>query len=329
MRYNMYIWNGIKIYIEGENLEFISAIKNFFHASYVELPREEHDIIFSIYDVGEKMLPAVNKKSRLIKSTTVFIEKELNLNIYEHEEEFWYLYQDTAGIWIDCKSNKIVLSLSGKLFSFPYYNILLFFLYPLGMLLENLGYFRVHASCIDIGDQVVLFTGRSGSGKSTAAFAAAVNGGNIISDDITFLEKTGDSYKVHTITNLLKLHSDTINRFFPKLLGHRFLKSNEGEMYFEAKDISGKEPKNSILDAIIILEKASKKNSSFKKIHPSKVIPHLFPSSISINNNKFTHRKFILLTNLLNDIQCYNACFGTDMSDFYKKITNSLNKETL
>lgn len=325
----MYIWNGIKIYIEGKDLEFISNIQKFFHAPYIKLPKGKHDIIFSIYDEQEGMLPAINKEARLIKSRTILVENELNLKIYEHEEEFWYLYQDTAGIWIDCKSNKIVLSLSGKFFSFPYYNILLFFLYPLGMLLENLGFFRVHASCIDTGNRAVLFTGQSGSGKSTAAFAAAASGGNIISDDITFLEKTGDSYRVHTITKFVKLHSDTINRFFPKLLGHRFLKSNEEEMYFKAKDINDKEPENSILNAIIILERTDKKDSSFKKIHPSKVIPHLFPSSIPINNNRFTHRKFIFLSDLLNDIQCYNACFGTGMSDFYKKITNSLNKEPL
>jgi len=324
----MYIWNGIKIYIEGKNLEFISAIKKFFHASYIRLPGEKHDIIFSVYNMQEDMLPVINKKARLIRSRSILIENELNLKIYEHDEQFWYLYQDIAGIWIDCKNNKIVLSLGDKPFSFPYYNILIFFLYPLGMLLENLGYFRVHASCVDIGDRAVLFTGQSGSGKSTAAFASAVNGGTIISDDITFLEKTDDSYKVHAITNLVKLHSDTINRFFPKLLGHSSLKSNEGEMYFEAKDINNKEPENSILDAIIILERTNKKDSSFKKIHPSKVIPHLFPSSIQANN-RFTHRKFILLSDLLNDIQCYHACFGTDMSDFYKKITDSLNRETL
>ncbi len=324
----MYYWNGIKINIEGKTTEFISTIKKYFHASHVSISGVKSDVTFSIYNAQENMLPVINENAKLIKARTILVENELNLKIYKHNEELWYLYHDTAGIWINYKSSKVILSLSDKLFSFPYYNVLLFFLYPLGMILENLGYFRVHASCVDIRGRTVLFTGQSGSGKSTAAFAAAANGGNIISDDITFLKKTGDSYRAHTITNLVKLHNDTINNFFPKLLSYRFLKNNEGEMYFEAKDINNEEPGNSILNAIITLEKTNKKKSSFRKIHPSKVVPHLFPSFIPINNNKFTRRKFILLSNLLNDIQCYNACFGTDMSDFYKKITNSLDKET-
>ncbi len=325
----MYTWNGIKINIDGNNKEFISNIRKYLHASYSESSSLDYDIEISVYAASENMLPPINKNAKLIRSRTILVENEINVKIYEHEEEFWYLYQDTAKIWINCKNNKIVLSLSDKPFSFPYYNVLIFFLFPLGILLENLGYFRVHASCIDIGDQAVLFTGRSGNGKSTAAFAAIVNGGNIISDDITFLKKTGDSYKVHTVTNLVKLHSDTIGRFFSKLLSHKYIRNNEGEMYFEAKDINDKEPENSNLGAIITLEKTSNKKSSFKKIHPPKVVPHLFPSSIPINNSKFTHRKFILVSDLLNNIQCYNACFGTDMSYFYKKITNSLNTKIL
>ena len=116
----MYIWNGIKICIEGRDLEFISNIQKYFNASYAEFPRKMYDIIFSIYDMQEDMLPVINKEARLIKSRTILIENELNLKIYEHDEQFWYLYQDIAGIWIDFKNNKIVLSISKKHFSFPY-----------------------------------------------------------------------------------------------------------------------------------------------------------------------------------------------------------------
>lgn len=325
----MYIWNGLKIYIDGTNPEFISAIKNFFYGSYAEFPRDESDIVFSIHDVLENKLPPVGSGAKLIKSRSIIVESEFGLEVYEHEEKLWYMYQDIAGICIDFKNNKIILSLSGKLFPFIYYNILLFFLYPLGMLLENLGYFRVHASCVNTGEKTVLFTGQSGSGKSTAAFASAAGGGSIISDDVTFLKRSGTSYNVHTITRLVKLHGDTINRFFPELMDHKYLKSNEGEIYFDSADINKRKPENSTLDGIIILERTDTKYSSMKRIHPLKVIPHLFPSTLPINNSRFTQRKFNFLSDLLNEVHCYNVGFGTDMADFYDKIINPANEDTL
>ena len=289
----MYIWNDLKIYIDGKNRKFISGIRKYFYASYVRLKREECDIFFSVYDEIEHKLPEINKNARLVKSYILILETETNLKIYTYEEQLWYLYQGLAGIWIDFKSNKIMLSLAEKLFSFSYYNILFFFLYPLSLLLENFGYFRAHSSCVNIKDKAFLFTGDSGSGKSTSAFAIAANGGSIISDDMTFIKKTAGSYKAYTITRLVKLRNDIILKFFPKLLKYKSLKNNEEEMYFEVNDINSELPEPSIIRAIVILEKTGKRITSLNKIHPSKVVPHLFPSSIRTSIEKFTNREFI------------------------------------
>ena len=64
----MYIWNGIKIYIDGKNRKFISDIRKYFYASYKKLKREECDIFFSVYDEIEHKLPEINKNARLVKS---------------------------------------------------------------------------------------------------------------------------------------------------------------------------------------------------------------------------------------------------------------------
>ena len=325
----MYIWNGLKIYIDGKNRKFISGIRKYFYASYARLKREECDIFFSVYDEIEHKLPEINKNARLVKSYILILETETNLKIYTYEEQLWYLYQDLAGIWIDFKSNKIILSLAEKLFSFSYYNILFFFLYPLSLLLENFGYFRVHSSCVNIKDKAFLFTGDSGSGKSTSAFAVAANGGSIISDDMTFIKKTAGYYKAYTITRLVKLRNDIILKFFPKLLKYKSLKNNEEEMYFDVNDINSELPEPSIIRAIIILEKTGQKTTSLNKIHPSKVVPHLFPSSIRTSIEKFTHREFIFFTDLLNDVSCYKVNFGTDILGFYKAVANIPSIEVL
>ena len=320
----MYSWNGIKINISGTNKKFISDIRKYLHASYSESVALDHDIDISIYHANDNMLPPVSRGAKLKKSITLTMEKEFELKIYKKGEEFWYLYQDIADYWLDQKNNKIVISIHDKPFSFQYYNILIFFLYPLGLLLENFGFYRMHSSCIDIGGRAVLITGQSGSGKSTSAFALALNGGNIISDDLTFVKRTGNHYITHTITRLVKLHSIAMKKFYPELSGLSTLKNDEGEVYFDEGDINKENLEKSILDSIIILEKTGKRSSNITRIRPSQVSSHLFPSSIQINNGKFTHNKFLFLTDMLNDIPCYKVHFGTDMKDFYKNITNMI-----
>jgi hypothetical protein len=316
----LYIWDDLKIYVEGENFEFISGIKKYFFATEAKIKRDESDIVFLIYDEDENKLPRVNKNARLVNSYTLILEKETSVSIYAHNEELWYIYQDIAGIWIDNRNNTIILSLSKELYSFVYYNALFFFLYPLSVTLENFGYFNAHASCVSINKRAVLFTGNSGAGKSTSAFAIASNGGSIISDDMTFIKKTGNSYKPYSITKLVKLRNDIIVKFSPWLLKYKALEKNEEEAYFDVNDINGKNSQGAEISAIIILEKTGAEGSDIMKIHPSKVVPHIFPSSIQTSIDKFAHREFIFFTEMLNDTNCYKVNFGIDVPGFYKTI---------
>jgi len=325
----LYVWNDLKIYIDGKNRKFISNIDKYFLASCARLKREECDIFFSVYDEIEHNFPDINPGAKLVNSHILILEKVTTVSVYVYNEQLWYLYQDLAGIWIDFKSNKIILSLAEELFSFSYYNVLFFFLYPLSLLLENFGYFRAHSSCVNIKDMALLFTGDSGSGKSTSAFAIAANGGSIISDDMTFIKKTADSYKAYTITRLVKLRNDIILKFFPQLLKYKSLKNSQEETYFNVTNISSKLAEPSTIRAIIILEKTGQKTTSINKIHPSRVVPHLFPSSIRTSIEKFTYREFIFFTDLLNDISCYKVNFGTDILDFYKAVASIPGLEVL
>jgi hypothetical protein len=325
----LYIWNGIKICIDGKDNKFISDIRKYFYATYTENKIEDCDIVFSVYDRNEQKLPEISKDARLVSSYVLVLENETLIRIYLHEEQIWYFYQDLAEIWVDFKNNKIILSLNEKLFPFAYYNILFFFLYPLSSLLENFGYFRAHSSSVDIKDKAFLFTGDSGSGKSTSAFAIAANGGSIISDDMTFIKKTADSYKAYTITRLVKLRNDIILKFFPELLQYERLKNNEEEMYFNVDNINSEIPGPAIIKALIILEKTGKRNSDVIKVHPSKIVPHLFPSAIRTSIERFTHREFNFFTDILNEVECYKVYFGTDMADFYKVIAGISSKEVL
>ena len=100
----MYIWNGLKIYIDGKNRKFISNIGKYFYATYTDLKKEECDIVFSLYESYEKSLPKINKNARLANSHIIYLGKEINLEIYAYEEQLWYFYIGFAEIWVDFKS---------------------------------------------------------------------------------------------------------------------------------------------------------------------------------------------------------------------------------
>ena len=321
----MFVWNGIKIYIEGGSNEFILQIRKFFYASLAKFSKKDCDIVFSLYSQDNKCFPVPKENARLVKSITIVLDKEYKLDIYSYGQKLWYIYHDIAGVWIDFKNNKAIISLSNNLFPFFYYNILFFFLYPLSAILENFGYFRLHASSAILKNKAVLFTGKSFSGKSTSAFAIASGKGTIISDDMTFVKKTGGSYFVYTITKLVKLREDVLLDFFPEFLKYDYIKNENEERYFNADDINKNKTNNkTVLKAIIILEKTGKEFSSYSKVSLSEVVPHIFPTSVRTSIEKYTHREFMFITDLLNDIPCYKVYFGTDMADFSRNINDLL-----
>jgi len=323
----LFKWNDLKIYLECENCNFLSDIKNYFLLKEIFFSKKDSDIVFSIYNSGQQMFPGLKKNNCLVRTIDFFLEKNFELKIYAHEWELWYFYEDLARVWIDFKQNKIILSLGNRLFNFSYYNVLFFFFYPLSQLLENFDFYKLHSSCIDIDGKAVLFTGDSGSGKSTSAFALAAGGRNIISDDLTFVKKEGYSFYTYPMNCLTKLHENTLIDFFPQFLKYELLKSENGDIYINVKDINKNINEKADLAAIIILQRSGNKKSSFYKVHPLKVIPHLFPSSISTNIEKLTKRKFNFLTDLLDNVPCYNVNFGIDMDDFHMNIIKILNKE--
>ena len=58
----------------------------------------------------------------------------------------------------------------------------------LGFVLRSRGRLALHASCVRIGEGVVLLAGTPGAGKSTTAAALATRGLTVVSDDLTALD---------------------------------------------------------------------------------------------------------------------------------------------
>lgn len=61
----------------------------------------------------------------------------------------------------------------------------------MGLLLQQRGYYCLHASCVRIGDSAVAIAGDSGAGKSTLAHALLAAGHALVTDDIVAVDASG------------------------------------------------------------------------------------------------------------------------------------------
>lgn len=313
----MFLWNDIKIKVESNNNEFFTAVKKYINAVFDHEPDTENDVLVQINPDSPD--PAVPSSARKVKSLVFMVDpEEIRLDIFSTDNATWHIYKGYASIWTDYDNNHIVISLKNMPLSFEYYNTLIFFLHPLGSLLENFGYYRLHSSCVDIGGKAMLISGVSGSGKSTSAFSFPLHGGNIISDDLVFIKRTDKGYLPSSLTRLVKLRNDSIRRFYPELLQRGTAAVYEDETYYFMEDINSMISEEPHIKAITILEKTGKSFSSYSNVHPSEIIPHLFPSTIHTTIEAHTGRKFIFITDMLNELECRKVFFGTDMHSFFK-----------
>ncbi|MDX1359118.1 MAG: hypothetical protein R3232_09830 [Clostridia bacterium] len=316
----MYSWNDLKISVEGDNKIFMDGIKKYINAVYVHDYEGECDVKATICNSFKTGIPSIPADARKVKSLVFNLNVEIRLDIYSYEKQIWFLYRDIAGVWIDYDTNEMIICISEMPLDFEYSNIQLFFLHPLGAILENLGFYRLHAGCVSIDGNSTLITGSSGSRKSLAAFSVPVHGGHIISDDITFLEKKDDGYHASSLSNLTRLHEGSITQYFPELnLLHEAAHYNE-ENYFFLEDINPSKPVSSVVKNIVLLNKSQKKKPSVKNVHSSEVFPQLFPTTIHTNIEEITGSKFVFISDLLNEITTYKMTLGDNITELYEML---------
>lgn len=320
----MYSWNDIIISVSGDNLRFIDGIKKYINAVYIHDYEGECDINVSVCSNISSQISAVPTDAKKLKSLVFNMGIEFRLDIFSYESQIWYLYRDIAGIWIDQQKNEINICTNGMPLDFEYYNILLFFLHPLGALLENFGYFRLNSSCASIGGQAILITGTNGSGKSTSAFTTPAYNGQIVSDDLTFITKDESGYHPSSLSSLAKLKDASINQFFPELKRLHEAAHYEDETYFFLADINKIKYEKYDLNCIAIIEITGKLKSAYAPTHPSEIVPKLFPTTIHTNIDENTGRKFVFITDMLNDLKSYKLNFGNDIPSFYKELQKLL-----
>lgn len=318
----MYLWNDIRINLHGDNKAFIETVARYINA--VSTEDEAKSDIDVLITSEYKNFTSPGPSAGLLKSLEYEEPEGIYLDIYSTDREIWYIYRDLASIYINFEENRMVTAVKGLPLEFEYYNILMFLFQPVGGLLENFGYFRLHSSSGSINKKALLVTGLSGSGKSTSAFSIPLNGGTIIADDLTYIKGGDGIYTAHSLTALVKLRKDSIERFYPELHSVKAFAEYNDELYYRTEDVNPHKPEPSHITCIAALNKTGIKETSYTLVRPSVIVPHLFPHTISISIPGNTRRKFMFITGMLDEIDCYKIEIGTDLKAYYKEIQNIL-----
>lgn len=201
----------------------------------------------------------------------------------------------------------------------PYYFDIIFGYFGLINLMTKVDFYGIHASCVEVNGKGVVFTGNSGKGKSTAAYAMLRRGHPILTDDRLMLVKRGDFYGI-SITDLIKLRYAAIDSLFPELHQKLPYQAIDGECHYKVTAIEGLKfiPSTKIY-SLVTLEQTGQPKSWVEKIPPARVVGELFPVTMGVYGLNMNN-KFHFIMDFLLSVDCYHVYFGTDMEDFGRMI---------
>jgi hypothetical protein len=98
----------------------------------------------------------------------------------------------------------------------------------LGIASASIGVTPVHCACVVKGGSGLLLGGESGAGKSTMALSLSRNGFSYLSDDCTYLSRTGTNVRAWGLPTPVKLLPDAVS-YFPELVSLAPVLSLNGE----------------------------------------------------------------------------------------------------
>jgi len=99
----------------------------------------------------------------------------------------------------------------------------------LGIVSASIGVTPVHCACVVNGESGLLLAGESGAGKSTSALSLSLHGFSYLSDDCTYLSRSGRGIEAWGLPTPVKLLPDAV-RHFPELASLKPASTLNGEL---------------------------------------------------------------------------------------------------
>jgi hypothetical protein len=299
--------------------------------SYLSLPAHSGtaspDIRLSLAEVSEHEMDLrlpLPEDPHASREVSFILDRIVPCRMLHRGPEHWRDFSGFGRLWWDSrKGTALALRLPNSGIS-PIHADVVFGYNTLVNLLSKAGVFSVHASSVQVGDRAVLFTGDSGSGKSTAAFALLRKGYPMIADDRTLVYKDG-CYRAGSISDVVKVRTEAMEQFFPDARSEEAFHQIDGESMYKLGAAGGWRYQSlSQVGCIVALEKTGDSATRLEKINPVKLVGHLFPVTLNIDDPSQMVTKFGFLMEMLREIPCFRLHFGTDMDRFVEVIGKAL-----
>lgn len=322
----------ITVNIAGNNQEWYNSVINYLSLCPVKVVADQSTLKLDLYVCSENELDQIIPlpgKEYLKLEKTLLVDRLIPNSSYTRDSIRWVDYQGFGRFKIDYgKKQAVATHLANSGISQVYADIGLGYNPFLGLLAGN-GYYSVHASCARVAGKGMLFTGDSGSGKSTSAYALLRGGHAVLADDRILLKKTGiadestrsgssgSGYKAYSVSDVIKLDRKALKSFFPELEDITPMHRVKDELYYKAGKVEGLAYRHSTeVEFLLIFEKTGLPETRLERINPTRVVGDLFPVTMSNYESAAMEKKFAFLTDFLATVKCYKVYFGTDMKNF-------------
>jgi hypothetical protein len=262
----------------------------------------------------DSLMPLPGPEKR-IKRGIMSLDRDFDYSVYADQDRQWTDYAGAGRILLDYAAGKAVSLICGDAMP-PTYQKYLFSDHPLDRLLASQGIYSLHASCASFNGRGIAFTGSSGAGKSTAAFALLQKKIPVLTDEKLYVFKKG-AYFAGSVSDIIKVRSDAISRFFPNPDTCRVYDTISDERYLKLRC---SEPPvwldRAPLKALCMLEQTGRPETEITPINPLKLIGGLFPVTLTGAGTRYRAEKFGFIMEMIGDIECRLIRFGSDMDRF-------------
>ncbi|MFZ2397306.1 MAG: hypothetical protein WAW31_01330 [Smithella sp.] len=266
----------------------------------------------------ERLIPLPGAEYK-IRSGIMAANQNFDFTSYINGSRQWVDYAGAGRIMIDYGKGSAVSLMCSKAM-LPTYQKYLFADYALDKLFTSKGIFSMHASCASVGGKGIAFTGNSGAGKSTSAFALMQKGMPILTDEKLFIFKNA-GYTAGSVSDIIKVRYDVLSKFFTAKKECQEYDVIAGEHYLKLGCSKKSSWQNRVpLKALCLLEQTGELKTEIKNVNPTKLVGGLFPVTITGASLQYKEAKFGFITEMLENIECRLVKFGTDMEAFAVKI---------
>ncbi len=186
----------------------------------------------------------------------------------------------------------------------------------------------IHASLVAQDGQGVLFSGKSGSGKSTAALACLFAGFHFLSEDYVGIQEIpGGSFVGHSLYNSVFLETDQLERF-PKLTSYAMKGLNQEKSTVVLSQVFPHRLARIVpIRALVLPRIVDTAKPKFYLASKGEALLELGPSSLlQIPNRRLGARGLNQLAQLVDTLPCYWLELGHDLASIPQCVEEILGK---